>query len=370
VPVRTADGADLLLPPSSILLHIGPFKTGSSALQMALHSRRTDLLELGVLYPGTEYRHVRPVAAVMGRGPRGVPEVPEQEWLDLLDEIGRVAAPLTVLSNEGLSTAGPRTIRRIVGDLGAERVHVVRVERRLDRLLPSAWQERIKSSNETRPYPEFLDDTLTAEPATAKGKRASFWAAHSLEKFLDRWCHVLPDDRIHIVVADDRDPLVTTAVFERMLGLPPGTLDPTQRPNTSLSWERVELCRRLNQVFDERGWSDRLRRRLLQQSVVGGLRDAAIGEHDSRIPPVSGKRLVRTAELSDSRIRLLTTTGVDVIGDPELTRVTHDASAPPIEDPELPTTIDIAAVVAAIEHLVADAHARNEKWSARKAKET
>jgi hypothetical protein len=368
VPVRTADAADLLLPPSSILVHIGPFKTGSSALQMALHSRRSDLLEHGLLYPGTEYRHVRPIAAVMGRGPRGVPDVPEQEWQDLLEEIERVAAPRTILSNEGLSTAGPRMIERIVGDLGAERVHVVRVERRLDRLLPSAWQERIKSSNETRAYPEFLDDSLGADPATAQGKRASFWAAHSLEKFLDRWCAVLPDDRIHVVVSDDRNPLATTAVFERLLGLPPGMLDPTQRPNTSLSWERVELCRRLNELFDERGWPDRLRRRLLQQAVVGGLRDAPVGDHDTRIPPVSGQRLARTAELSDRRIGLLSTTGVDVIGDPELTRVTYDPGAPVPDDPELPTTIAIAPVVAAIEHLVANAHFRNEKRAAEKAK--
>jgi hypothetical protein len=361
VPVRTADGADLLLPSSSILVHIGPFKTGSSSLQMALQSRRPDLLEHGLLYPGTEYRHVRPIAAVMGRGPRGVAAVPEQEWLDLLAEIESVAAPRTILSNEGLSTAGPHMIARIVGALGPARVHVVRVERRLDRLLPSAWQERVKSSNETRTYAEFLDDSLAADPANPRGKRASFWAAHSIEKFLGRWRAVLPDDRIHVVVSDDRDPLATTAVFERLLGLPPGMLDPTQRTNTSLSWERIELCRRLNELFDERGWPDRLRRRMLQGAVVSGLRAAPVGDHDTRIPPVSGKRLSRTAELSDRRIKLLTTAGVDVIGDPEVTRVIHDPSSPDLQDPDLPTTIAIAPVVAAIEQLVARAHLRNEK---------
>lgn len=351
MPVRPADDADLLLPPGSVLVHIGPFKTGSSALQQALHARRSQIRDHGVLYPGTTYRHLREAAAVMGRGPRGVSDVPEREWTDLVDEIQRSHAARSVVSSEGLSTAGRRVVKRIVDDLGRDRLHVVRVERRLDRLLPSAWQERVKSSNESRTYPEFLDDVLAADPATAEGRRVSFWAAHSLEKFLDRWRSALPDDHIHVVVADDSDPRGTAAVFERMLGLPAGMLDPTQRPNSSLSWERTEVCRRLNEVFDERGWPDKMRRRLLQNAVVKAFREAPAGAHESRIPPVTGDRLRRTAELSAARIHLLTTSGIDVIGDPEPTRViagsaTSEPDAPP------PTTIDIAPVVAALEELI------------------
>lgn len=357
MPVRPADDADLMLPPGSVLVHVGPFKTGSSALQQSLHARRDQIRDHGVLYPGTAYRHLRQIAAVMGRGPRGVGDVPEREWTDLVDEIAGSGAARTVISSEGLSTAGTRVVQRIVTDLGADRVHVVRVERRLDRLLPSAWQERVKSSNESRTYPEFLDDVLAADPATAEGRRASFWAAHSLEKYLDRWRTALPDDHIHVVVADDSDPLGTAAVFERMLGLPSGMLDPTQRPNSSLSWERTELCRRLNEVFDERGWPDRMRRRLLQNAVVKAFRESPAADHDTRIPAVTGERLRRTAELSAARIALLRTSGIDVIGDPEPTRVPAGALDDAAPDPRPPTTIDIAPVVAAVEELIARAQA-------------
>jgi len=283
-----------------------------------------------------------------------VADVPESEWLDLVDEIVRAQAPRTLISSEGLSTAGAQVVRRIVADLGADRVHVVRVERRLDRLLPSAWQERVKSSNESRTYPAFLDDVLSVDPATAEGSRASFWAAHSLEKYLDRWRTALPDDRIHVVVAEEGDPRGTADVFERMLGLPTGMLDPTQLPNSSLSWERTELCRRLNEVFDEHGWPDGMRRRLLQNAVVKAMRETPNADHDSRIPPVTGEHLRRTAALSDARIALLTNSGVDVIGDPEPTRVRTDAGLQ-AGDPEQPTTIAIGPVVAAIEELMARA---------------
>ena len=86
----------------------------------------------------------------MGRGPRGVPSVPAEESVELVADIRDVDAPRTVVSSEGLSTAGTKTVARVVADLGADRVHVVTVERSLDRLLPSAWQERVKSSNETQ----------------------------------------------------------------------------------------------------------------------------------------------------------------------------------------------------------------------------
>jgi hypothetical protein len=128
-------------------------------------------------------------------------------------------------------------------------------------------------------------------------------------------------------------------------------LDPSQRPNSSLSWERVELCRRLNEIFDEHGWPDRLRRRTLQGAIIPGLRDAGPSASDVRIPPVSGQHLRRTSELSASRIDLLTSSGIDVIGDPGPTRVQFDegAAAAPTEPP---VSISIEAVAAAVEQLM------------------
>lgn len=359
MPVRSPDDADLLLPSGAILVHVGPFKTGSSSLQMALYTRRSEILELGVHYPGTAYRHLRPIAAVMGRGPRGVPSVPPEEWDELVAEIRTVDAPRTVLSSEGLSTAGIKIVTRVVDDLGADRVHVVRVERRLDRLLPSAWQERVKSSNETRSLDQFLDDVLSADPAGSQGKRASFWAAHSLDRFLGRWQAVLPGEHIHVVMADEGSPRATSGIFERLLGLPAGMLDPMQRSNSSMTWERVELLRRLNEVFDERGWPDRLRRRLLQGAVVSGLREAPSSTFDVGIPPVSGDHLRRTAELSAGRIELLRSGSFDVIGDPEATRVSADADpSPGTPAPDAPASIAIETVVRTVEELLTEHRTR------------
>ena len=40
------------LPEGAVLLHIGPYKTGSTAIQQALFDQRDVLAEHGVLYPG------------------------------------------------------------------------------------------------------------------------------------------------------------------------------------------------------------------------------------------------------------------------------------------------------------------------------
>ena len=42
----------ILLPPQAVLLHIGPHKTGTTAVQSALASARPRLKTAGVLYPG------------------------------------------------------------------------------------------------------------------------------------------------------------------------------------------------------------------------------------------------------------------------------------------------------------------------------
>ena len=47
------------LPDGAVLLHIGPYKTGTTAIQVSLHQHRADLAAHGVLYPGTSTRQRR-----------------------------------------------------------------------------------------------------------------------------------------------------------------------------------------------------------------------------------------------------------------------------------------------------------------------
>ena len=121
---------------------------------------------------------MRPSWALLGRSRVGEADVPTAEWDEMVAEVRR-APGRVVISSEDFSSARPEQARKLVDDLGADLVHVLIVARRLDKLLPSAWQERVKSVNETRTYDTWLREVLAKERT---GRAASvFWHNHGLE---------------------------------------------------------------------------------------------------------------------------------------------------------------------------------------------
>ena len=75
------------LAPGSVLLHIGPYKTGTTSLQNALFSRQAELPALGVAYPGTTYRAARPGWGALNWTPVGMRPASREEWTDFTQEV-------------------------------------------------------------------------------------------------------------------------------------------------------------------------------------------------------------------------------------------------------------------------------------------
>ena len=80
--------AAVLLEPGTRLLHVGPHKTGTTAIQGALHLARERLAAEGVVYPGRGRQPLWPILAVTGQpallgGPR--PEI--SYWDNLVREV-------------------------------------------------------------------------------------------------------------------------------------------------------------------------------------------------------------------------------------------------------------------------------------------
>ena len=340
--------ADVLLPERSVLVHVGPYKTGTTAIQTSLHRHRADMLAHGVLYPGEDHRQFRQGWALMGRGPRGVKPVHPHEWDDMVEEVRRSDAARVCISTEDLASAEPDTAAKLVHDLGSDRVHLAMVVRRLDRLMPSAWQQRVKSSNEWRSYEQWLEEVLADEPA--KGPGSTFWHNHGVDALLGRWLHVLPPDQMTLVVADESDRSQLMRTFEALLGLPDGLLTPGPRDNSSLTLDRIELYRRLNEAFDRHGWTDDRRRRLLHRGMLNGLRDAPPHETDVRIPELPRWAAERVVTLSDQRVAEVVGSGARIIGDPESLRYRLPDDV--LDEVAQPETIRIEVAARAMESLV------------------
>ena len=173
MPEPTATGLPGPLPEGAVLVHIGPPKTGTTSLQGALHRQRDVLRGHGVCYPGTTQRHRRQGDALLERlGPGGEVE-PMSAWTDLVAEVAAVPDLRVCVSTESFARARPEHIERIVADLGRDRVHMVVAARRLDRLLPSAWQQRVKGVGEALPYGKWLSEVLDEERDNASAR--TFW---------------------------------------------------------------------------------------------------------------------------------------------------------------------------------------------------
>jgi len=337
-----------LLPDGAVLVHIGPYKTGTTAIQSSLHEHRAELAAAGVTYPGRYHRQMRPSWALLGRSRVGEAEVPVDEWDEMVAEV-RAAPGRVVISSEDFSSARPVHVRRLVDDLGPDRVHVLIVARRLDKLLPSAWQERVKSVNETRTYDAWLREVLSAEREGAAAR--TFWHNHGIATLIDRWSGALPPERILVLVNDEADRRLQPSTFERLLGLPEGRLTPGPHTNTSLSMERIELCRQVNVAVEERGWIGSRRLNRPRRRMLAGLRSAPLQDHETLIPPLPAWTGPRLQELSDERARSLEESGVRVLGDPALLRATGDPQAADLEEP--PASLPVEAAASAVEETLA-----------------
>ncbi|MDP3968862.1 MAG: hypothetical protein Q8Q02_11325 [Nocardioides sp.] len=148
---------DLLLPPATRLLHIGPQKTGTTAIQGAMHRRREALREHGVVYPGRGSRPREGVWAALGlQVPFTRPNPRIERWHALAEEVRSAATMRVCVSTEDFAKADLAGARTVVRDLGQDHPHVVAVAKRLDRLLPSQWQQRVKMRLSTLTWEEWL----------------------------------------------------------------------------------------------------------------------------------------------------------------------------------------------------------------------
>src|ERR1700730_18055099 len=98
--------AAVLLEPGTRLLHIGPHKPATTAIQGALHLARERLAAQGVVYPGRGRQPLWPVLAVTGQPAlRGEPHPDITYWDHLVRDISAAGDQRVVLSSEFFAEA-------------------------------------------------------------------------------------------------------------------------------------------------------------------------------------------------------------------------------------------------------------------------
>lgn len=288
--------SELLLPERARLLHIGPMKTGTTALQNAARNQRAALLANGVRYPGKELNHRVALGALFGwsvqfwnrSGPitsdlleadtRGVP-APSQ-WDKFQQEITAETTRRILISHEYFSQADDQSARLIVDELGPEPVHVAITLRPPAAIVPSLWAQGLRDDGEIETLEAWLDRVYGKNPDPPMPER--FQRAYDHGELVRRWARIVGPENVTVIVADPGHGDLITDTFEGLLGLPSGTLSGSNlrqdHTNRALTAVEAELFRRLNVVLRAEGVNWRTYYKLVRH----GANRRLIGE---RTPP-------------------------------------------------------------------------------------
>lgn len=328
--MSAASPPDLLLPEGTRLLHIGPQKTGTTGIQVAMHRCRDVLREHGVVYPGTSTRPRRAVWSLVGT-PHGRPRPPIRHWERLVREVEEAGDARVCLSTEDWARLDHDDVRRTVEGLGGDRAHVVGAARRLDRLLPSQWQQLVKMRDLTLGYEQWLEAVLGDDHRHPRWQ--AFWRPHDIRATVERWATAAGGlDRFTLVVADEGDRQQLPRTFEQMLGLPAGLLSSavTDVRNQSIGFARAEGIRHLTQAFNEHGWRDGGFMEALLGRLADGYKVSVPWPGETGNPSLPSWALGRVRELGEQRAEEARSLGVRVVGDPDHLRAPDDL--PTVDD--------------------------------------
>ncbi len=344
-------GSDLLLPQRAVLLHIGPHKTGTTAIQGALLQARSALAEHGVVYAGRERQHMMAALAVTGgKGLYGDPQASMPHWNRLVEQVAAAEDRRVVVSSEFFDDADPATARRIVEELGGQRVHVVVTLRPLAKILPSAWQQYVRNKLRLS-YQDWLDAMLNKPPYVEP--TTTFWQRHRHDVLVDRWATIVGPQNLTVVVVDESDRLELMRTFERLLGVPPGLLAPEHgMTNRSLTLGEIELVRQLNIEFKRQGWSDDLYRDVVREGLVAHLQATRSPGPDEPQITTPTWALERAAAIGAAAAERIVALGVRVVGDISILGAIPETAVGSAEvapmEPVLPVNAASDAVVGTI----------------------
>lgn len=320
-------GADtsLLLPAGARLLHVGPHKTGTTALQSAFHMNREAIRDQGVHYAGPNRQPMQAAHAITGKpSPYADGAVPSRSrWTDLVREVNGAGDARVVISSEGFADADDEGIATVVRDLGRDRLHVAVTIRPLASILPSQWQQYVQNGM-VLSFDEWLDAMFNRPPGKVT---PTFWLRHRHHDLVRRWAAVVGPDRVTAIVADESDRESLLRTFEAFVGLRAGTLVPeAELGNRSLTAAEVEIVRAFNLAFRAEGLGTQLHTKVMRFGAAEQLKRREPGPEEPRIETPAWA-LEKAGEVAREIRDGLRASGVRVVGDLESITATPTAAA-------------------------------------------
>lgn len=296
-----------VFPLGTVFLHIGPHKTGTTALQNALFNERDTLLRHNVNYITTE--DGRGNANLAARAIRNKPSqkheaqvaVPMKYWNNIVRQASGSSADYSVISGEGFADCDDNEIHRIAKELAPGRLRIVVTLRPLAKILSSQWQQYIQNAMFKHDFGEWLGRTLSSfdhSPLSERKQPEGFWRRHGHDLLVKRWAFADTLKAPILIVADEGEPRAIMQGFEALTSLPEGTLQPgAVLTNRSLTLPEIEVVRSYYTRLYDQGFQQRVYRR------GSAIRPGLIFKENRR-PLLSEPRLEIPGQYSDEVVNL------------------------------------------------------------------
>ncbi|WP_192808779.1 hypothetical protein [Actinomadura montaniterrae] len=318
---------------SKVILHIGQQKSGTTYLQDVLgHIAGPLAEEAGILYPDSIREVIPDAIENHERATRGLlgGEYPwvapddaageRDKWLRLMEKVR--AWPGTVLiSAEALSVIRSPAVARLLAEFDGAGVEIVITTRRLDRTLPSLWQQHVRNGRHStiEEYFAALAEQRERGPeAIEEELDLHLWRAFWLGGLVRRWSAAVGPDRVRVVINPGSPPDLLWRRFAAAVGARgcagrPSADVRARRTHGGLTSEETELMVALNRRLDDSGWSTFERRALREEILLNGLL-----VRDERGGPVAVPDSMRelVGQWAEEDVAVLRRSGVEIVGRP------------------------------------------------------
>lgn len=229
------------------ILHIGPHKSGTTSIQLALYRARSTLLtQHGIRYL-TDARRINSNVAIHAFRSRASQHLeygskpPRLFWSQLREQV--LTSNRSVVSAESLSRLTDEEVTLLRAELAGTSVRILITMRPLVRMVVSQWQQIVQNG----PAPElceFSEGVINGVINTPRMKgRSEVVAGLQHDALVRRWSRAFGPEKLEVVVADDANPELLYARVADVIGVPQAVLLTEKTANRSLTWPEAELIR-------------------------------------------------------------------------------------------------------------------------------
>jgi hypothetical protein len=254
----------------TLFVHIGPEKTGTTSLQVALSRSRHQLAKNGIAYLTSQQNANVNFAALGMIGPTKIMDGDwhswdqrDTEWQRLKSQLLSSSSDTTVISGEAFALADDQAIADLV---------------------PSYWQEHAKR----RPYPVLSDFVNNVVHREGEVLSERFWSCQEHDVLIRRWQAIMKPTETTVIIPDKRQPTLLLNAFVALLNVPHelgSTIagEAASYKNRSQTVEEMAVRQGLFRMLEQRGLMKTARYFTQKLSDANGDRTPLQEEHPIRL---------------------------------------------------------------------------------------